>query len=110
MGNQFQREIRRQHRRGIFEGYNVSGFQYESLNGELAWHITAWPGRDPVNSYWVTGGKFHGVRIDFLLDETQIEIFNEITNVNAKEREAVLKAITEWEKSVEAEASEAEEG
>jgi hypothetical protein len=87
----------------VFEGYNVSGFQYESLDGELAWHITAWPGRNPVNSYWVTGGKFHRARIDFLLNQTRIEVLDEITNVDVKERTAVLKAIAEWEKPIEEE-------
>lgn len=105
MGEKFQRAIRRQHRQGFFDGFNISGFQYEDLNSDLAWHITAWPGRDPVNSYWVTGGKFFGVRIDFIMNESQIEIFNEIGKVDAKEKEAVLKAITEWEKPVEDEVS-----
>jgi hypothetical protein len=38
-------------RQGIFDGFDINGSQYENANGELGWHITAWPGHDPVNVY-----------------------------------------------------------
>lgn len=94
--------IKRPGRQGFFEGYSVQGFQYESANADLAWHVTAWANRNPVRNYGVADEKFYGFRVDFAYNargDSRIEIFPEIENVPAEERKAILKAIAEWEKS-----------
>jgi hypothetical protein len=104
VGDQFERLIRKQNRRGIFDGFNVDGFQYENASGETGWQITAWPGRDPINCYWVQDKKFFGVKIQIFpgfLNEIQLQKMDEILAITEAERNAVLKAIVEWEKPLE---------
>ncbi len=107
MSDELQQWIQRVGKRAIVDGYNVDGFQFESVNGERAWHITAWPGRDPISSYWVARGKFYSMRIHYfynMTNESRIEVFGEIESIRDDERAAVLKAISDWEKSIEVEA------
>jgi hypothetical protein len=88
-------------RQGIFDGFDINGSQYENANGELGWHITAWPGHDPVNVYWVSGQKFYSAKIHLLpapVCEVRLETFDEISFVEAAEKTAILKAIAVWEK------------
>ena len=47
-----------QSRQCVLEGFHLNGVQYQVDNGDLGWHVTASPGRDPVNVYWVAGNKF----------------------------------------------------
>jgi hypothetical protein len=92
---------KKMHRRGAFDGWVVIGFQYESQDGEIAWHITAWPMADPIHDFWISGREFYEVSIHYfyqMTNRTLIEIFEPIKNLDAKEREAVLKAIDEWDK------------
>lgn len=88
-------------RQGIFDGFDINGCQYEIPNGALGWHITASPGHDPVNVYWVSGHKFYSAKIHLLpapVCEVRLETFDEITFVAVAEKAAVLKAIAEWER------------
>ena len=100
MARQLVNLTRLQHQRGVFDGYNVSGFQYRDERDEVGWKMTAWPGGNPVNDYWVADGKFYAVRMDLGKNESLIEVLNEVQEVDPKERIAVLHAITEWEKPV----------
>lgn len=94
------------YKKGIFEGFTVMGFQYESATGEIGWHITAWLMRDPIHDYWVAGRRFYSMSIHFAClgtNRTVIQIFDEINGLDSKEKQAVLKAITTWESSTGAE-------
>jgi hypothetical protein len=87
-------------RRGLFGGYNVNGMQYQVEGGELGWHITSSPGRDPVNVYWVVGDKFYSVKVHIITEpstEIRLEMFEEITFVPADEKAAIMTAISDWE-------------
>jgi hypothetical protein len=87
-------------RQCVLEGFHLNGVQYQVDNGDLGWHVTASPGRDPVNVYWVAGNKFYAVKIHILTDpcpEIQLELFDEITFVPFEEKGAILKAISDWE-------------
>jgi hypothetical protein len=101
MEEPFQMLTRRQERRGEFDGYKVSGFQFENPNGQLVWQINAGTGTGPVGCYWILNRKFHDVRIHFVRDENQYEIGAELNDVPTNEKKAILKAITEWEEPVE---------
>ena len=88
-------------RGGVFDDYSVQGIQYESTNGEVAWHIRAWGDRNPVSNYWVAQQKFYGISIHFgsnAKGEDRIEIFGEKRNIPDAEKNAIFKAITEWER------------
>jgi hypothetical protein len=107
MGDEVQQwTIKRPGRGGAFDDYSVQGLQYESTNGEIAWHITAWGDRNPVSSYWVAREKFYGMSIHFGYNtrgDNRIEISGEIENVPAAEKNAILKTIVEWEKPLQVE-------
>lgn len=98
MARQLVNMTRLQYQNDVFDGYKVSGFQYKDERGEIGWHMTAYPGGNPVNSYWVTNGEFHAVRIDFSLNKSVVEVLNEIQDIEPREKTAVLQAIAEWEK------------
>jgi len=92
--------IAKNNHQGTFDGHSVNGIRYELPDGNCGWHITAWPGRDPVNVYWVTGNKFFAAKSHLLTEpesEIRLEIFDEISFVPHNERAAVLTAITTWE-------------
>jgi hypothetical protein len=91
---------KRLERRGDFDGYKVSGFQFENPNGELVWQINAGTGTGPIDCYWFLNGKFRDVRIHFLRNENQYEIGAELNDIPPQEKKAILKAIAEWEKSI----------
>jgi hypothetical protein len=93
-------------RKGVFDNYTVLGFKFENpTRGEIGWHITAWrTGFDPVHDYWVAGNKFHSASIHIFYKGTPhnlIEIYEPpiTTGIEPSEREAVLKAIAEWEQT-----------
>ena len=93
---------KRMHRKGVFDEYTVMGFQYESQPGEIGWHITAWPKIGiPIHDFWISGKEFYSMSIHFFYQGTNhnlIQIFDPIKDLDAKERQAALKAIGEWEK------------
>lgn len=87
-------------RQGTFGAHSVNGVQYQMPDAKLGWHITTWPGRDPVNVYWVADDRFYAVRIHLLTEpenKIQLEMFDEIFYVAPDERAAVLHAIATWE-------------
>src|SRR5437588_942675 len=90
---------KKMHRRGVFGEYTVMGFQYKSQDGELAWHITAWPKIGfPIRDFWVSGIEFYSMSIHYAYrgtNYTLIQIFDSIKDLDVAEREAVLKAIGE---------------
>lgn len=95
---------KRMYRKGTLGGYTVVGFQYEDQTGETAWHITAWPNADPIHDYWVSEQRFYSMSIHFFYrgtNRTLIEVFDEIKALDPGEKLAVLKAIAEWEKPTE---------
>ena len=101
MSGQVESLQRRASRRGSFGDYEMFGFQYEGESGKLGWLVTAWPtGRDPVHTYWVYDGEFllsnvqHGYNYT---DRTLIETFGPATEMEPKEKQAILQAIAEWE-------------
>ncbi len=89
---------RLQHQSGTFGAYKVSGHQFRDQRGEVGWHITAYPGGNPVNDYWVADGVFYGLRIDLGANRSLIEVFDEIQDIDPGEREAILSALAEWDK------------
>jgi hypothetical protein len=98
--------IKKPRRGGAFDDYSVQGLQYENTNGEIAWHISAWGDRNPVSHYWVACRKFYAVSIHFSCNvgtDDRVGISSEIENVPAAEKNAILKAIAEWEKPIEVE-------
>lgn len=89
-------------RQGVFGGFNVNGVQYSLESGRHGWHVTVFPGHDPVNVYWVSGTRFYSAKIHLLTEpETAIrlETFDEISFVQPEEKKAVLAAIADWEAS-----------
>lgn len=100
MAHQLVNMTRLQHQSGVFDGYEVSGFQYKDERGEVGWKMTAWPGGNPVNEYWVRNGRFYGVRIDLGPNKSLIEVLNEIHDIDLKERTAILNALAKWEAQI----------
>lgn len=101
MSNQAQQwMVKKPGRRGSFDGYTIQGIHYESTNADWAWHITAWKDHSPIKDYWVAHGKFYGLGIHFAYNargDNLIQICDEIQNVPAAEKKAILKSIAEWE-------------
>jgi hypothetical protein len=97
-------EAKRNHT-GVFDAYTVMGIQYRSADGEMGWHISSWmeSGYDGVHDFWVSGRTFYSVSIHIFYKgtpHTLIEMFGPIqTGIDQAERDAVLKAIAEWEKA-----------
>src|ERR1700733_8252028 len=72
-----------------FGDYTVSGFQYESEEGETGWHITAWAIHRPVHDYWVSGKDFYTMRIHYFHNFTNrhlIELLGTITDLEESEQ------------------------
>jgi hypothetical protein len=90
------------HQHGQFDGYDVTGTQYEYADGNTQWHVTACPiKRNQRREYMVRNGKFHKVRMDIFPNrsgETLIDTLGEVEGISEQERNAVFKAIAEWEK------------
>lgn len=87
-------------RQGIFGGFNINGVEYQLESGGHGWHITAFPGRDPINIYWVSGTRFYSAKIHLLTEpasEIRLETFDEISFIQPDEKTAVLAAIAAWE-------------
>jgi hypothetical protein len=89
---------RLQHQSGVFDGFNVSGYQHMDERGEVGWLMTAWPGGNPVNDYWVANGRFYNARIDLGRDGFLIEVFNENHDIDPKEKTAILNALAKWDR------------
>jgi hypothetical protein len=92
----------RQHGRfaGQFGAYTVQGFKYLSDSGEVGWHTTSWPMRDPVHDFWVSGATFYKVSVypaGEVSNRQRVEIFEVVEDVNPAEKNAVLEAIWAWE-------------
>jgi len=91
------------HHKGMFGDYTVMGFKYRDGEGRIGWHITSWrTGFDPVHDYWVAGRDFHSVSIHYFYKGAPlnlIEIYDPpiTAGIEAEERDAVLRAIGEWE-------------
>lgn len=88
---------------GVFNEYQMYGFQYEDDGGSRSWHVTAWHGmRNGVHSYWVTeDGEFLRVSMHIAYNYTNntlIETFGPVTEIDPKEKDAILSGIAEWEK------------
>ena len=81
---------------GSFNGYAVTGFQFQAPDGEIGWFITAWPHQDPIHDYWVHGNKFYNVT-PHLDPRSKFEIFDEVKKLDPAEKKAILEAIEEWE-------------
>jgi len=85
-----------------FGNYEMFGGRFESDNGRSAWLMTAWEsGRDPVRTYWIEGGEFFatGVRYGINFSNfTFVETFGPAPSVDPELKEAVLRAIAEWQK------------
>jgi hypothetical protein len=91
-----------QHRTGSFDGFTVTGFQYENQDGETGWDMRTWKIEGgPVHHYWVSGKTFFAAILHILYKRTLFEIGDPITGIDSKEQAAVFKAIAEWEKPVE---------
>lgn len=87
-------------RQGVFGGFNVNGVEYTLESGGHGWHITVFPGRDPVNVYWVSGTRFYSAKIHLLTEpasEIRLETIDEISFVQPDEKTAVLAAIAAWQ-------------
>jgi hypothetical protein len=86
------------HHAGTFGEYRICGDQYECESGELAWHITM--SNLPVRDYWVTGGAFFSMgyhRVSDSANDTLIQPLGVAKDIDHEEKNAILKAITEWE-------------
>lgn len=76
----------------------MCGFRLEKESRENGWVITAWPGHDPVHTYWVENGEFSSATYDFnYSNRTRIKILGEATNIEQEAKIAILRAIKEWE-------------
>jgi hypothetical protein len=90
-------------RSGWFDERRVDGWQYGNQRGKLSWHIRTWPNSgEPIESYWVEGSEFFEVtRLDLAMNAipmNRIETGRRIVEMDAGKRDAILKAIAEWEK------------
>ncbi|SRR5713226_1294544 len=90
-------------RKGVFDDYTVMGTKFENASSfEIVWHITASRNIaiDPIHDheYWVAGKNFYSAIFHTGTPFNLIQIHQpHITeNIELAEREAVLKAITEW--------------
>jgi hypothetical protein len=100
MDDEFERLTRIGARRGIFGEYNVDGLQYKNSSDVTGWQISAWHEHGSISCYWVEKGKFYGVKINIFpnfLNEIQYEKLGEVTEISETEKEAVLRAIAQWE-------------
>lgn len=87
---------------GVFDGFNVNGVHYQVDKGGRGWHLTVFPGKDPVNVYWFSNHRFYAAKIEFATEpicQIRLEVCDEITFIPYEEKTAIFKAIAEWEKS-----------
>jgi hypothetical protein len=62
------------HHNGKFDGYYVTGFEYE-VDGVTGWHIAAWhENQSPIHDYWVTGPNFHSALFHYFYKGTPINL------------------------------------
>lgn len=93
-------------RKGVFDGRNVQGFQYQNERMVLAWHINTWPNSgDPIEDYWVENGEFYEIvgrhfAVN-MLPINRIETGRRIIEMEPAKRDSILNAIAEWEKPIE---------
>jgi len=88
---------------GTFGAYNVQGLHYCNESQSIGWYTTSSPGRDPIHNYWVSDGEFHAVRVGTphaYSNAVEIEVLG-LRDVSAEEKEAILAAITQWEREAE---------
>ena len=90
--------LRGQGKVGAFDAFSVSGFPWETNDGDRAWHIFTWGEYEPVNIYWVRHQKFFRVMMFFDgIGGNRIETHGEVERLADAERTAVLNAIKKWE-------------
>jgi hypothetical protein len=87
---------------GVFGDYTITGDKLQTSAGDVGWQITSKSKRGSAHDFWVVGRNFHRASIDFfhkggnnLLQVSETPITSEIEQA---ERDAMLKAIDEWEK------------
>jgi hypothetical protein len=89
---------------GVYGGYTVQAFKYVASDGEVGWHTTSWPMRDPIHDFWVSGTNFHRMTLHLMNPTANhrntLEILGIVENVDPKERKAVLEAIQDWNEPV----------
>jgi hypothetical protein len=96
--------VAKSHHKGVFDGYSVSAYRFESATGEIGWDVTTWkPSMVPFHGYWVIGENFHSAKTQKFFDNTAtdlVEILYPPVNkyIEPTERAAVLKGIGAWEK------------
>ncbi|MDE3201803.1 MAG: hypothetical protein KGN79_12885 [Acidobacteriota bacterium] len=86
---------------GVFDGFNINGVRYQVVKGARGWHLTVFPGKDPVNVYWFYNHRFYAAKVDIEtepISRISLEVCEEITFIPHEERTAIFKAIAEWEK------------
>lgn len=89
------------HQRGNFGEYWMYGLQYEDEAGKLAWWVNVWRDkRGPNHGYWVEDGEFSRSSIHVAYNysnRTLIQTLGAATDIDPKEKAAILQAISEWE-------------
>lgn len=102
MGDEIQQWERKAHHQGIFGDYQMFGFQHESVTGKLGWLINVWrTNHSPFRTYWVEGEEFLLSKIHYgynYTNRTLVETFGPATEIDPKEKQAILQAISEWKK------------
>jgi hypothetical protein len=87
---------------GVFGDYTIFGRRYEFEDGRTSWDIGSRETADtPVEKwYLVTAGEFASFSMQDLCNGTGkslIHILGVVTDIDPAEKEAILKAITQWE-------------
>jgi hypothetical protein len=85
---------------GIFSGYTVQGFKYAGDGGEVGWHTSSWPMRDPIHTSWVSGTDFYKVKVHppgDISNRQVVEILGLNSEIEPEERSATFEAIKAWE-------------
>lgn len=108
MGNEHHALQLKLNRSGFFADRRVDGRQYENEQGTLAWHIMTWPNvGHPIDGYWVERGEFYEVtRLNIPMNaipSIRIEVGRRIVEMDTDKKDAIIKAINEWEKAAVAE-------
>lgn len=93
---------RTDHRVGLFDGYQVLGTRYESDANETGWFIIAYKiSGIRVQHYWVSNDEFFTVGLHIFYNNTDRSLIQPLgvaKDIEPAERQAILKAIAEWEK------------
>jgi len=87
----------------MIDGYTIHTSKYVSPDGEVGWQIGSSGERSRIHEMWVSGELFYQVNLqisEFPVSHHTIEILGEISNVDPKERKAILEAIKASEKQI----------